>query len=302
MGFLEEAAAGRAAQFVWRTGGLVDQRRMALLTGAGTAAGVREAVLAHRTGDGGFAFAIEPDVKGPQAQPLSAMSALEILAEAGVLDQATGAGVCDWLARHTAADGGVPDLLASIAAYPHPPWVQAPPQDRGGLLTTARTAGVLRAAGVEHAWIEGAAAFARARIDALEATHPYEAFSIIAFLGSEPDRAWADRAAARVRDLVRDTCVVLDPARMDEAEAPAGYAPGEHHVACDFAPGPESAAAAWFTAAELRASLEHLAGEQAGDGGWPIHYRRWHPGIEQQARPGFTVRAVRTLRAWEGRV
>nr|BFF25810.1 hypothetical protein GCM10025732_37750 [Glycomyces mayteni] len=71
-------------------------------------------------------------MKGPDPQPLAAMTALGLLDEAGALDQETGAGVCDWLAGCTAPDGGVPDLLDTIAAYPHPPWVQAPPQDRGG--------------------------------------------------------------------------------------------------------------------------------------------------------------------------
>nr|BFF25811.1 hypothetical protein GCM10025732_37760 [Glycomyces mayteni] len=50
---IDADARDRAAQFVWRTGSLVDQRRMAHLAGAGTGDQVRDAVLAHRTGDGG---------------------------------------------------------------------------------------------------------------------------------------------------------------------------------------------------------------------------------------------------------
>lgn len=302
MARIDDTATAAAARFVWATGSLVDQRRMALFLGTGSADAVRDAVLAHATGDGGFAFALEPDVKGPEPQPLSAMRAVEILDEAGRLDPATGAAVCAWLARHTAPDGGVPDLLETITAYPHPPWVQAPPQDRGGLLTTARTAGILRRNGIEHAWVEGAAAFCRDRIDALESSHPYEVFSVAAFLGSEPDRAWAEQAGKRIGDLVRSTgLVLLDPNRPEGHEPPPGYAPGEHHLACDFAPEPAGAGAAWFSTAEMGAALDFRAAEQREDGGWPIHYRRWHPAIEQQARPGFTVEALRTLRAWEGK-
>ncbi|GAA1691079.1 hypothetical protein GCM10009830_43520 [Glycomyces endophyticus] len=290
----------RAAEFVWRTGGVLDQRRLEAVTGAGSAGAVRAAVLAHRTPEGGFAYGIEPDVKGPAAQPLSAMGAVEILAEAGALDESTGVAVCEWMARHAAPGGGVPDLLASIAAYPRPPWVAPTPQDQGGLLTTARTVGLLRGAGVAHPWLEAATAWCRGRIDALEATHPYEVFSVSAFLESEPDRMWADRSAERIGAIVRAGLVLLDPADT-AAAVPPGYAPGEHHLACDFAPRPDSPGAAWFTGAEMRAALDARAAEQAEDGGWPIHYRRWHPGIEQQARPGFTVAALRTLRAWEGR-
>jgi hypothetical protein len=49
----------------------------------------------------------------------------------------------------------------------------------------------------------------------------------------------------------------------------------------------------------MRAALDHLVTEQREDGGWPIHYRLWNPAIEQQARPGRTLSALRTLRAWD---
>lgn len=49
----------------------------------------------------------------------------------------------------------------------------------------------------------------------------------------------------------------------------------------------------------MAASLDHLAADQRDDGGWPIHYRRWNPAIEQQARPGFTLEALQTLQAWD---
>src|SRR5690606_3186666 len=138
MARIDDTVIARAARFIWTTGGVLDQHRMALFAGTGSREAALAALAAHRTGDGGYAFALEPDVKGPEPHPLTAMTALEILDEIGALDQATAGPVCDWLARHTAPDGGVPDLLPAIEAYPRPPWVAASPQDRGGLLTTAR--------------------------------------------------------------------------------------------------------------------------------------------------------------------
>lgn len=287
----------RSVEFLWLTGSVLDQRRMAHFTGAGDAAGVVAAVEAHRTADGGFGFALEPDVKGPAAQPLSVMAALEVLDQVGRVGR--DARLLGWLAARSCPDGGVPDLLGSIEAYPRPPWVAAPAQDRGGLLTTARIAGLLHRHGVEHAWLAGADRFCRAAIDALEATHPYEVFSVVAYLDHAPDRDWAAAAAARVGAIVRETgLVLLDPADRGQA-SPPGYAEDEHHLACDFAPDPRSVAAGWFTGAEMGAALDHRAGEQEADGGWPIHYRRWSPAIEQQARPGSTLAALRILRAWE---
>ncbi|GAB3659292.1 hypothetical protein [Glycomyces tarimensis] len=290
----------RSAEFIWLTGSALDQHRMALFAGGGSPEAARTALDAHRTADGGFAFALEPDVKGPEPQPLSAMSALEILDEIGALDQRSAGPICDWLMRRTAADGGVPDLLPTVGPYPRPPWVAVPPQDRGGLLTTARVTGLLLKHRIDHPWVEDATGFCRTAIGELRATHPYEVFSITVFLDHDPDRASALAAAKRVGELVRDAdLVLLDPANPDGIPAPPGYAEDEYHFACDFARSPRSLAADWFTEAELRVALDHLASQQREDGGWPIHYRRWNPAIEQQARPGFTLAALQTLRAWD---
>ncbi|SDD59014.1 hypothetical protein [Glycomyces harbinensis] len=291
----------RSAEFVWLTGSVLDQHRYALWSGGGSREAALAALDAHRTTDGGFAFALEADVKGPDPQPLTAMTALEILDEIGALDQTAGAGVCDWLARYTAADGGVPDLLTTITAYPRPPWVEAPPQDEGGLLTTARAVGMLLKHRIDHPWVEGATAFCRSRIDAIETSHPYEVFSVLAFLEHCPDRAWAEAAAKRVGAIVREApLVLLDPANPDGIATPPGYAEHEFTFACDFAGTPDGVAAAWFTRDEMRAALDHLVSEQREDGGWPIHYKLWNPAIEQQARPRATIAALKILKAWEG--
>jgi hypothetical protein len=300
MARITDTMIDRAAEFIWLTGSTLDQRRLALLLGSGDSDAVRGALAAYRTADGGFAFAIEPDVKGPAPHPISAMSAFEVLDEADALDQQTAAPVCDWLLRHTTEDGGVPDLLTNIVDYPRPPWVEPPPQDRGGLLTTARTAGLLLKHGIEHPWIDGAIAFCRKAISELEATHPYEVISIVVFLDHAPDRAWAAAESKRIGALVRDTgLVLLDPANPEGLTPPPGYAVAEFTFACDFASSPQSLAAEWFTADEMAVALDHLVSEQREDGGWPIHYRRWNPAIEQQARPGYTLSALRTLRAWD---
>jgi hypothetical protein len=302
---ITETMTERAAEFIWLTGTALDQRRLALLLGDGDRDAVLTALAAHRTADGGYAYALEPDVKGPAPQPLTAMAALEILDEADALDQATAEPICDWLLDRTAPDGGVPDLLPSINTYPRPPWVEAPPQDRGGLLTTARSAGLLLEHGIEHPWVTGATAFCRKAISELETTHPYEAFSIVRFLDglsrTQPaDRAWAETEAKRIGALVRDGgLVLLDPANPDGITTPPGYAESEFTHPCEFAADPQSLAAQWFTEEELAISLDHLAADQRDDGGWPIYYRRWNPAIEQQARPGFTLAALRTLRAWD---
>jgi hypothetical protein len=57
----------RAEGFVWFTGRVLDQRRFAYHFGSGSADGVRRALDAYHAPDGGFAFGLEPDVRGRRA-------------------------------------------------------------------------------------------------------------------------------------------------------------------------------------------------------------------------------------------
>ncbi|GAB3651250.1 hypothetical protein [Glycomyces tarimensis] len=288
-----------AAEFIWLTGRVLDQRRLAHFTGLEPAAGILSALRAHAAGDGGYAFALEPDVKGPEAHPITVATALQILDEADALaDHA--APIVDWLATVTAPDGGVPPLLPSIAEYPRPPFMAPPESLHGMLLPTARIVGLLRKHGVAHPWMEGAIAFCWSAIDALETTHPYEVHCVNVFLDHAPERERAEAASARLGRMVRDQqLVLLDPENPTGVRPAPGYAEGEFHYAHQFAPRPESLAAGWFTDEELARSLDVLAHSQLADGGWQINWRRWAPTTESDARPGVTLEAMGVLRAWD---
>lgn len=92
--------------------------------------------------------------------------------------------------------------------------------------------------------------------------------------------------------------MLLDPERAAEVPVAPGYAPGEHHLAYDFAPSPDSLARQWFSEAEMDRSLDHLAALQGEDGGWPISWRAWAPGTALEGRPMVTLEALLTLRAY----
>ncbi len=127
-------------------------------------------------------------------------------------------------------------------------------------------------------------------------THPYEVMAAITFLDCVPDRqragAVAERLGARVRE---QRLVVLDPREAADHPVPAGYGPGEHHFAHDFArlPGPPVV---------LRRGdvglPDHLAAAQQEDGGWPINWPQWAPGTALECRPMVTIDALLTLRAY----
>ena len=64
---------------------------------------------------------------------------------------------------------------------------------------------------------------------------------------------------------------------------------------------PTASRAAWFTDAEIDASLDHLAAQQREDGGWPVTWAIWTPAIEIEWSGLVTISALKILRAY-GRV
>src|SRR4051794_41984218 len=97
----------RAETYIWSTARVLEQRRFAFLFGDGDAAPVKAALAPYKTADGGYAYALEPDGRGPTSQPPHIWTALEVLEEIGETD----AGVGDHLMGLTAPDGGVPVAL-----------------------------------------------------------------------------------------------------------------------------------------------------------------------------------------------
>jgi hypothetical protein len=289
----------RAESFIWSTGRVIEQRRFAFLFASGAPAGVRAALDAYRAADGGYAFGLEPDVRGPAGQPITLPSALRVLDEIGALDQEAAEPLCEWLTSVSAADGGVPAVLATLRPYPRPPWLPVPDAPAGSLPPTGPIVGLLLKNKVEHPWLESATAFCWHAAAELRETHPYEAEAAIAFLDHAPDRERAREEATRLGRLVRDhRIVLLDPAHPERARVSPGYAPGEHHFPHDYARTPDSLARAWFTEQEMTRSLDFLAADQQDDGGWPIRWAQWAPTTAVESRPGVTLEALLTLRAW----
>ena len=267
-----------AAHFIWLTARVIDQRRFAYLFGDGTADGVRAALAAYRNPEGGYGWALEPDGRGPASHPLHALTALSILDEIGAVTPE----ICDRLDAPPAEDA---------ASYPRAPWF---PEDASALalLPTAGIAGVLLRNGIRHPYVERAAAFCRAAVDSLTTTHPYEAGAVVTYLDATKD----EEAAARLGRIVREAGLVDLPGRP--VARPEGYAEGEMHRPYDYAPTPDSLARRWFTDAEMATALDRLEADQEADGGWPIHFRSWAPGISLEWRPVATIHALKVLRAY----
>ncbi|APY86038.1 hypothetical protein DCW30_28315 [Streptomyces alfalfae] len=296
----------RAEHFVWLTARVLEQRRFAHHFAAGVSGGdgrqtadaVEAALTAYGTPDGGFGHGLEPDLRGPVSQPLHAGHALRVLDSIGRCGGQRADRVCRYLTSVSTPEGALPAIHPSQRGYPSAPFVPVVDDPPGELLATGPVVGLLHRNDVWHAWLFRATDFCWAAVESLEKTHPYEVQAAVAFLDGVPDRPRARAAADRLGRLVREQrLAALDPSDLDAYPVAAGYAPGEHHFAHDFARTPESLARAWFTDDEMRSSLDFLEREQQEDGGWPVRWRQWAPGPALESRPIVTIEALLTLRA-----
>jgi hypothetical protein len=294
----ETGRVERAAEFVARSGRVLEQRRFRHLFGTPDADGVRAALAAYRTADGGYGFALEPDGRGPSSQPLHVDFALLVLVELGSISPAEVDRICGYLGGITRPDGGLPAVATGIEDDPRAPWWVVDTGDTGSLIPTAGIVGKLHRLGAAHPWLDAATGFCWQRVDAITETHPYEARNALNFLDSAPDRDRAQRAAQRLGELVRDAGYFLDPAHPERAVLGPGYAEGEHQLPHDYAPAPDSLARRWFTDAELDRSLAHLEAAGFADGGWTVPWGFWTPVTEFEWRPHATIEALSTLRAY----
>ncbi len=287
MRYLSEAELGRAEQFIWLNGRLIDRLRFAHQFRGGTAGRVAEALGAYQNPDGGFGHGIEPDLRGTSSQPMGTHSAVSILDEAGALSESRAERICGFLASITAPDGGVPFVLPSARSEPRAPWWETPDDPPGSLLATAALAGLLHRGNVHHSWLKDATDFCLARIEGLEETNPYEAEFALTFLDHVPERERAETAFERLGALiVAGGHVALDPG-----------APGEVHWPTDYAPTPGSLGRRLFDEPLMDTHLDALAGRQQPDGGWTVNWQIWTPITGHEWRAWATVRALMTLRA-----
>ncbi|SFB52506.1 hypothetical protein SAMN05216266_11648 [Amycolatopsis marina] len=290
----------RARTFLDTSARLPERRLARLLLddgGIDDACAVLETLAAYRNPDGGFGWALEPDVRCPDSQPLAADFALEILdlvlrspvgrdtrVLAGARDLAEP--LLPYLAS-VAVDGGLPIVLPSVAAHPRAAhWGDGvfPP----ALNPTAGITARLLDLGFESRWLTEAASFCRREIDALTPERPLDAHSatgVLRFLTAWPDRAWADGRVRAVTDS-------FDRMPLLQLYPGVGYG----LTPLDLAPHPGDPLRSAFPDDAIPAHLDELAAAQQQDGGWPLGWTPPGPAAEQEWRGVVTVRALHVLK------
>lgn len=143
-------------------GRLLQRRRIGLLLHGGGLDGLLAALGAYRNPDGGFGHGLEPDVRSPHSEPLSTLTALDLLASWDVPDHPWVRSGLQWVASIAAVDGSVPFVTDPSLEWPHAPWVQPTP---GGSHLTYGFSAAARLTGFEGGWAEAAADWCRLRAD-----------------------------------------------------------------------------------------------------------------------------------------
>lgn len=283
-----------AVSFVATRGRVVDRRRLDVLLGRGSAAGVVAALDAYRNADGGYGWGLEPDHRSVTSQPVAAMHALEALAEVRDVSSSRPVELCDWLADHSLADGGVPFGLPcadTVGCAPH--WVAAD-STVSSLQMTAQLAGQahrlarFRADVDGHPWLAAATSYCLAAIDRLSAApNAYELMFVLRFLDAAADRV--PGAGALVERFARYV-VSGGPTPV------VGGADGEALRLLDFTPYAGAPSRGVFGADAVAAELERVVAGQQDDGGWTVDFAAFSPAAALEWRGYVTVQVVGMVR------
>ncbi|TML56697.1 MAG: hypothetical protein E6G18_16260 [Actinobacteria bacterium] len=279
---------GAAERFVFANARVLERHRLAVLLSGGEVAPVLEALRAYRNPDGGFGHALEPDVRAPESEPASTLSALEVLAEVGALDDPMVEGAGAWIGTIADRDGGMPFVLPSAAAHPHAPWMV--PSDGGSFLTFA-IAARLWEAGSSEPWLDRATDWCWSKLESSDELSAYWLKFSLDFLDHVPDQARASATIERLRSqLGRDGSIPVPGGTENERLTPLA-----------LSPRPDSRSRALFTDDQVDIDIDLLERGQQVDGGWTFDWLAWSPGQSIEWRGILTVRALATV-AGHGRL
>jgi hypothetical protein len=282
----------RARQFLGLNARLLERLRFEHLVDGGSAEPALSALRAYQNPDGGFGHGLEPDLRGPESEPIPAWSALGVLDELDAMRGLALAGILRYLAKAEVAGGGLPFVLPAASRSPHAPWWETGPgRARGSLNPTAGIASYLAKHRVRTGWLDRANVWCWERIDGLRAVNPYELRVVLAFLDTSPDRPRAEATMARLRPLVRTAEIVeLDPRKEVDAFRPLDYSP---------VPGLRSRSL--FTEQEIATHLDRIVREQRPDGGWGVNFPIWTPITRFEWEGCQTLEMVKVLQS-NGRI
>jgi len=284
----------QASQFMEANARVVERRRFEHLFRGGDPKEALAALAAHANADGGFGWALHPDLRSQSSQPVAAIHALEVLEDVAPVTSPLAAGLCDWLGGVSLPDGALPFALAGAASSGSAPmWAESDPSQPSLLITAAVAGAAHRVAQhdpavAEHPWLARASEFCMRQIQAIDAAP----MAIVLRFALQLLDALHGRHPDAGPELERVGAFVPASGTM----AVTGGAEGESMRPLDFSPVPGRPLRAVLSAAAIASDLDRLAAQQAPDGGWDVDWHVYSPAAALEWRGDATVRALKTLR------
>jgi hypothetical protein len=277
---------------------VLDRHRLLTLLGEGAAANALAAVDAYRNPDGGYGWGLEPDLRSVTSQPVGAMQAMEVFAEAAPTTTVRAVELCDWLHGQTLSGGGLPFALpVEDPGGSSPIWTSGDGTASSLQMTSQVAAHAHRLAPhqievAEHPWLEAATRYCLDAIRGMGAAPgPHELMFSLRFL---------DAAAPRLPEADAAVDLLARHVPPGGAVPVQGGAAGEMLRPLDLSPWPGSPSRRLFDDQVVEEDLVRLAGLQQPDGGWIVDFESSSPAAELEWRGYATVAAVGTLVAHRG--
>ncbi len=278
----------QGADFIWRNARLLERVIFEHHFYEGSADRVRSALRAYQAEDGGFGNALEPDLRGPDSQPIPVEFALRTMYDWNIRAPEIAYKACDFIAAHCDLTHGIPDVFASARKYPHAAHMGGTSLQQPNVDRLVGLVGMLNWQGISHPWLPGAVEACLNNITTTHYTDAHVIHTAFCLVESVPQDSHADELFSHLAaELLKADFFIL--------EAPVktyGLTP------LIFAPFPTSYCRRIFTDAQINGHLDDLASQQQPDGGWPIS---WTPPSEMarwEWRAQRTLLALATLRAY----
>jgi len=280
-------SVSRAREFLSKNARLLERRRFSYLFEGGPKEPVLAALDAYQNEDGGYGTALEPDLRGPESQPIPVWTALGILDELGSLKGGRLERILTYLHEIEIRGGGIPFVLPSANDSPHAPWwysnAKRPP---ASINPTAGLSALLHKNHVTGPWLTRNDRWCWSHIERMQEVSPYEMRVTLAFLDFTPDRARAAKEFARLRPkILAEGVVELDVDSKAEVFRPLDYAPEPNRLSRDL-----------FSEDEIERQLDGLENAQKPDGGWAVNFPIWTPITEFEWRGVQTVEMLKVLK------
>lgn len=141
---LDQHALISVQQHLYKEARLLERRLYELIFGNGTTEDFISALSAYMNMDGGFGNGIEPDLRTPVSNAISAETALCLIDIADVHDGTIIRKIAHWANRMLNQNGWISHPVKDIKAYPHQIWWEEPDDKR--ILSIS---GLLKKLGVE---------------------------------------------------------------------------------------------------------------------------------------------------------